>query len=477
MPSSMERPHNNLLRAALAASAVAVLSGAAATERGEHDSTELQPPADAPNASVGIDAALARVDAVRSRADADSLALEDALTVLGDAYVDASQYTSAAASFNKALHLAEQHAGLESERVLAPLLGLANALFASGRHEQAVVRLQRALAIQRAQYGLFDVSQQETLKTLAKSLTTLDRVSEAQELMIYRARVAEKTYGEGTTQVIPSLCDLGNWFADVGMSPEARMAFQTALNIAGDKSSLNAPIIIEPLRGIARAHMLRVSYPEAWLRPRSPPGCFAIGQECRPPYPHDADGHLIVEPRKLDPEGEYALQRALRILQADPGAWTQTHIETLLQMGDWYQIKNSPREALPYYQRAWRLIHEARTLPSSAATALSAPLRVYYPTPQIVANTLPQSVEETRSHYVQLEFTVESNGSVSDARIVDHDTRDRYAGDVLDAVRASRFRPKFVDGHAVATPRIAYREVFWTATPVGSGSTVPDLQN
>ena len=52
-----------------------------------------------------------------------------------------------------------------------------------------------------------------------------------------------------------------------------------------------------------------------------------------------------------------------------------------------------------------------------------------------------------------------------DARIVDHDTRDRYARDILDAVRASRFRPKFVDGQAVATPGITYREVFWTAKP------------
>jgi tetratricopeptide (TPR) repeat protein len=459
----MQSRHPHLLRTALAVIAIGLTSYAAAAQSVENDSTQTEFPAGAPSSSVGIGAALARVDAVRSGADADSLALEDALTALGNAYAEASQYTSAAASYNKALHLAEQHAGLENERVLAPLLGLANALAKSGHHQQAALRLQRALAIQRAQYGLFDLHQQETLKTLAASLTTLDRVPEAQELMIYRARVAEKTYGEGSPQVIPFLCDLGDWFAEVGMSPEARMAFQTALNIAGDKPTLNAPIIVEPLRGIARTHMRRVSYPETWLRPRSPPSCFAIGQECRPPYPHDEDGHLIVEPRKLDPEGEHALQRALRVLEADPGAWTQTHIETLLQMGDWYQIKKSPREALPYYQRAWRLIHEARTLPSSAATALSAPLRVYYPTPQIVANTLPQSVEETRSHYVQLEFTVESNGSVSDARIMDHDTRDRYAADVLDAVRASRFRPKFVDGHAVATSGVAYREVFWTA--------------
>jgi tetratricopeptide (TPR) repeat protein len=463
MRSRMERPHRYLPRAAVAAFAVGFTICGAAAHRVEHDSeqTEFHTPVASPTSSGHIEAALARVDAVRSRADADSLALEDALTALGDAYVDASQYASAGASYNEALHLAEQHAGLENERVLAPLLGLANALVASGHHQQAVLRLQRALAIQRAQYGLFDLHQQETLKTLAASLTTLDRVSEAQELMIYRARVAEKTYGEGTPQVIPFLCDLGDWFAQVGMSPEARMAFQTALNIAGDKPSLNAPIIVEPLRGIARTHMRRVSYPEAWLRPRSPSGCFAIGQECLPPYPHDADGHLIVEPRKLNPEGEHALLRALRILEADSGAWTQTHIETLLQTGDWYQIKKSPREALSYYQRAWRLIQKAETLPSSAAAALSAPLRVYYPTPQIVAHVPP--VEETRSHYVQLEFTVEANGSVSGARIVDHDTRDLYARDVLDAVRASRFRPKFVDGHAVATPGIAYREVFWTA--------------
>ncbi|MGH8188878.1 MAG: energy transducer TonB [Steroidobacteraceae bacterium] len=92
-------------------------------------------------------------------------------------------------------------------------------------------------------------------------------------------------------------------------------------------------------------------------------------------------------------------------------------------------------------------------------------MRVSYPTPEIVAHVPAVPPEETRSHYVQIEFTVAADGSVRDARIVDHDTRDRYARDILAAVRASRFRPKFVDGHAVATPGIAYREAFWTAKP------------
>src|SRR5262245_59128603 len=95
----------------------------------------------------------------------------DALTALGDAFLAAGQYAKAEASYNEALQLAERHAGLESERVLAPLLGLSNTLAASGRHQQAVPRLQRALVIQRSQYGLFDLRQQATLKTLAASLT------------------------------------------------------------------------------------------------------------------------------------------------------------------------------------------------------------------------------------------------------------------------------------------------------------------
>jgi tetratricopeptide (TPR) repeat protein len=436
-PSPMDRRHPYPLRAAVATIAAAFAICAAAAERVEHASTqtEFSTPAAEPSSSVDIEAALARVNAARSRADADPLALEDALTALGDAFLDASQYAKAEASYNEALQLAERHAGLESERVLAPLLGLSNTLAASGRHQQAVLRLQRALAIQRSQYGLFDLRQQDTLKTLAASLTALDRTSEAQDLMIYRVRTAEKTYGEGSPKVIPAVCDLGDWFAEVGMSPEARMTFQMALNIVGDKASLNAPIIVEPLRGIARTYMLKMSYPETWLRPS------------------------IV----LNREGEHALQRALRVLEADPGASTQTLIETLIQMGDWHQIKKAPREALPYYQRAWKLIHEATSLSSSAATALNVPVRVYYPTPSIVAHVPTQ--EETRSHYVQTEFTVAADGSVSGARIVDHDTRDRYADDVLDAVRAARFRPKFVDGQAVATPGITYREVFWTAKP------------
>ena len=201
--------------------------------------------------------------------------------------------------------------------------------------------------------------------------------------------------------------------------------------------------------------MREQSYPESKLR-------RSLGPILGPPIVSTTRNGRFVP---LTPEGEEALKRALRIVEADPEASPQTRIDTLLQMGDWYQIKKLPREALPYYQRAWQLSRTAPHPPSSASTTLNVPVRVYYPQPQIVAAVPAVHAEEMRSHYVQVEFTVAADGSVRDARIVDHDTRDQYAQEIFDAVRASRFRPKFVDGQAVAAPGITYREVFLTGVP------------
>lgn len=443
------RPDRYAIRAAVAAIAVGFSICGSAVGRAE------------PASNVEIEAALARVDVARAHANADPLVLEDALSALGHASLEAGQYSTAEAAYAEALRLAEQHGGDAGERTLSALFGLAKARAESGHHQEAIPLLQRALTITRAQYGLFDLRQQDVLKTLAESLTAIERVPEAKDLMIYRVRTAEKAYGEGSPKVIPAVCDLGDWFAEVGMSLEARMAYYMALNIVGTTESLDSPIIVEPLRGIARTRMRAQSYPESALRRSLGPMLGApIGSTLR-------SGRVA-----LNREGEEALKRALRIVDADPEASRQTRIETSIQMGDWYQIKKLPRQALPYYQRAWQLSRTAPYPPSSASTTLDVPVRVYYPTPQVVADAPAVHAEETRSHFVQVEFTVAADGSVRDARIVDHDTSEGYAQQIFDAVRASRFRPKFVDGEAVAAKGISYREVFWIRNSGPPGSQI-----
>ena len=70
----------------------------------------------------------------------------------------------------------------------------------------------------------------------------------------------------------------------------------------------------------------------------------------------------------------------------------------------------------------------------------------------------PERVPTRNAH----QDAVAADGSVRDTRIVDRDTSDQYAQEIFDAVRAARFRPKFIDGQAVAATGITYREIFWT---------------
>src|SRR5688572_15694311 len=189
--------------------------------------------------------------------------------------VSAATPSSNEAAYAEALQLAEQQGEPEGERALTALMGLGKARAEAGHHEEAIPVLQRALTITRTQYGLFDLRQQEVLKNLAASLTAVERAPEAQELMLYRVRTAEKNYGEGSPKVIPAVCDLGDWFSEAGMYLQARMAYHMALNIVGATGSLEAPIIVEPLRGIARTRMRAESDPQFELPRRPAPASYS----------------------------------------------------------------------------------------------------------------------------------------------------------------------------------------------------------
>jgi tetratricopeptide (TPR) repeat protein len=85
--------------------------------------------------------------------------------------IEAGKYAAAEAAYAEALQLAEQQGERAGERALTALMGLGKARAEAGHHEEAIPVLQRALTITRTQYGLFDLRQQDVLKSLAVSLT------------------------------------------------------------------------------------------------------------------------------------------------------------------------------------------------------------------------------------------------------------------------------------------------------------------
>ena len=401
---------------------------------------------------AAVAAAQKIVAAAREKAGKDPLGLAEALSMLGSAHYGKKDFPAAEADFSEALKLVEEHAGSMSSNLLDPLRGLGFVLAAVGQHDQAVPYLDRAILISHRTYGLFDLGQQQILRQLAESLTATGRQAEAQRHMLYLLRVGERAYGRRDPRLVPILLQVGDWYAEVGEFMEARLTYRGAIDIIERKLGPDDLAVIAPLRKLAESYTQEIEYSTRGM----PTG--------RDKVPSDADGSSnefkSLNPRYIDADGERALERALRILQAHPNASRRTFAETLVQTGDWFQIKAQSDKALTYYRRAAALATPQDDGDAQSEPALlSFPVRIYFPQPIIATRNAMLPPEQADERYVQVEFTVTNEGDVANAKVIDQNGTARQASEFLQAIRASRYRPKFVNGEPVATP-LTSREVF-----------------
>lgn len=417
--------------------------------------------------SAAVTAAEQLVAAARETAAQQPLALADALVLLGNAQYGAKNYDAAERAYTESLQSVERYAGAASPKTLDPLRGLGYTLAAGNRHKEAVAPLERALLIDRRSYGLYDIGQQNVLRQLAESLVKTGRTADAERHVTYLIQLGERAYGRNDPRQVPILCFAADWHADIGDFIGARAIYRRAIQLVDQKLGPNDPAAVDPLRALAGTFTQEVYYSTLGLRTQTAER-----------MPIDADGNGEVKqinPKYLNAEGEKALDRAVKILELQPPSAHDTLVAVLIQAGDWYQIKHVPEKALPYYRRAAAL---NATLASAAATAtsdagataatepgpLSFPVRLYYPVPsrtgRIATSTLP--ADQVDERFVEVQFTVTDEGEVSDARITGSSGTARETADALSAIRAARFRPKFVNGEPVATTGMTNREVFRT---------------
>ena len=345
--------------------------------------------------------------------------------------------------------LAELRGGDDGERTLSALLVLAKARAESGHHQEAIPLLQRALAITRAQYGLFDLRQQDVLKDLGRQPD--GGRARAGSTGSHDLQSAHR--GEGLRRGKPeghsgSVRPGGLVCRSRHVRPGAHGLLHGAQHRRNHGLSERADHRRAPARNRPDAH--------ARAELSGVQAAALTGPDAGRAYRAEAEEWT----RAAHSGRRGGIEKSVADRRGRSGGVAADADRNAAADGRLVPDQEAPREALPYYQRAWQVSRTAPSAPSSANTTLDVPVRVYYPTPQIVADVPAEHAEES-DHYVQVEFTVAADGSVQDARIVDRDTSERYAQEIFDAVRASRFRPKFVDGQAVAVAGITYREVFW----------------
>lgn len=400
--------------------------------------------------SAAIDEARHLVEQARTNAG-EPMRLADALTLLGNAQLSSGDRANAEASYREALQITESQGAGTGPAAVDPLRGLGYSLALLERHDEAVPYLERAVLIIRRSSGLFDPSQQNLLRQLATSLAQTGRAVDGQKQMLYLQRVGERIYGERDPRMSPVLCAVGDWYVDLGNFLLGRDRYRDALEIVERKLGKNDPALVLPLRSLARSYMQEV---------------YFIAQGYQPQDSRNQMDATPLEPKGINPkyisnDGERALQRALTILDSHPDTPPAVLTDTLIQFGDWYQVKHQPEKALPYYRRAAALVANGElAAPEAAVAPLSFPVRIYYPMPPLAMRNRQLAPAEIEEKFVSVEFTVTDSGDVQDAKVIEQNGTQRQASEALEAIRASRYRPKFVNGEPVETAGVVNREVF-----------------
>lgn len=210
--------------------------------------------------------------------------------------------------------IVEQEGAL-SKRLIQPLLEQGRIQLENGDYVAAEDTLRRAQHIIHRHEGVHALSQLEVLELmtdiyLAKS-EPLD-ADRQQQLALY---LSERNYGKDSSQNLPALFNLADWYTDTGQYTRAREALERATTIIRAEGDDNDPRLIEPLlkaAAIKRLHRLCCSYRE--------------------------------------------VEEALEILDAQNASPNDLRVEVLMALGDAYIASRKDEEAKAAWQEAWALL-------------------------------------------------------------------------------------------------------------------------
>lgn len=333
---------------------------------------------------------------------------------------------------------------LSDDETIGSLTELADAQWREGKHADAIGSLQRAVLIVRRAAGLYDERQRALLLRLVDWRSDAGDLEGAADALQYLERLSADDAPGGARA--EALTVIAEWRCRIGRFEEGRDAWRSALEELGpraDSEQLVRALLAAPAcclnelaaAGIAATPGMLEHYRGAL--DRSPRVATAS-----PAFRF----HAL---RLLRMEAERALVRAVQV--AEHAHAPQERLAVLLLAGDWFQMKDQPRAARRYYQRAEAI---ARTF--GPDHALSRPVLLFYPRP-----SRHGSESNAAARSVEIELTVRADGRGDGERAVNREAGKTAVDETLLALHAARFRPRMVDGQPVETQRVRHREIFF----------------
>lgn len=370
---------------------------------------------------------------------ADSLELASPLTNLATAQLRSGALRDAEANYQAAIALLEKRAGFLSARLIEPLTGLGEAYVRSEQYPLATQAYARALRVNHVNEGFYNLDQISIRDGLTEGYLgqlDLEKANFHQEAQIY---VQQRKLGRDNPALVGPLTKLGRWYDRSNQTEAARLVYQGAARLVEAADGQNSPGMVEPLLAIAETYRQ---------------------QALLPPDPESNQS-----PETLLPLSSMMLRKALGIVEQQSPPDPAERARILVKLGDLYLMWGKQNTASERYKEAWQILSADPALEVRRDEFFAKPARIMGPMPPAILpvpsrKAPPPDAKDLEQGFVVVRFDVDPLGRVSAATVIESDPANLLEERVQETARRTLFRPRFVDGAAVATTGLVLRHEF-----------------
>jgi tetratricopeptide (TPR) repeat protein len=286
--------------------------------------------------------------------------------------------------------------------------------------------------------GVYTQLQIPVIDALTEIHIRTNKPYQADQEQRLKLKVIEQAFGPDDEAIIPTLTKLGAYFAVRGHSFNVNVNSQTRLY----RDSLFRDAINMFDRSLA---ILEDNYGEADLRLVDP----------------------LIEMSKVRflqgssrTQAEEAMQRAYAIVSNHPSSDAADVANALVKLADTYTLTSDTRN-VPTYEAAWALLADTPENEQLRYQLFSIPKRLYPDkTLQPVLARQPVTVPFGEELFVELEYSVNPTGRVSEAKIIDSNVPNEQRKLYRSYISTLKYRPRMAEGSPVKTQGLGLRQTY-----------------
>ena len=341
---------------------------------------------------------------------------------LADVQIAGENHGAAEMNLSAAIALIERYQGSLSVELIAPLTALGDIYNRSGLYDKAAVSYRRALRLNHVNLGFTNFEQFPIMDGLTDSYVSLQDVEEATFYQKSQLEIQQRKLGIDNHETAPGYYKLARWYSRIGHYEEAAMAYQRADRIIREALGADSPERTEALQGLALVYR-------------------KVGNNSASSSTLRKALKLVEESEENDPFRRASLQVAI---------------------GDNLVREGRFKSAQEQYAAAWQ------ALPDDGR---GNELRDFYfnRTVRLEGNLFPQYAKRARGRApgelatgsILIDYSISAEGRVKDPRVVESDPPGLMDRSFLSIYRRSLFRPRLVDGVAQPNDDLLARHEFW----------------